>query len=355
MHQSRGVRLPARSRVKGSTWPSLSHMAWTPLPGSWLPRSSKKGVLTRAWIVLLVGVPIVCGAIAATDTCRQPAALVDSGVCGPRGRSRGCSLAEEKWSNGDETANTSDLTGAAERTGSTAPEKLSSLSETRRRTRLLRYGSRIGAPGLRIIGELVAWFGVAACSMQKTSRASRPLTAETNSIAGIVRASAAFPGIPPRRTPMLHDPRFPVGPRVAFLADGGLWNNLGTQVLARGRLSRQWRVGGRHPPPLLFCGWVRNPPPVLQRLCTAEAQGTPSLNRVPGIALAMSLFRVAGILSANTVTPRVEAMLKESRRRVVDRERPTYFSPADLVADLRPVEQVKDDYRDLTWCEKDIR
>jgi hypothetical protein len=54
------------------------------------------------------------------------------------------------------------------------------------------------------------------------------------SIAGVVRASAAFPGIPPRRVRVPRDPQNPnvAGtPDIAFLGDGGIWNNLGSQVL----------------------------------------------------------------------------------------------------------------------------
>ena len=59
------------------------------------------------------------------------------------------------------------------------------------------------------------------------------------SIAEVVRASAAFPGIPPRRLRIPRDPQMEAPldelPQVAFLGDGGLWNNLGTQVAREDR------------------------------------------------------------------------------------------------------------------------
>ena len=56
-------------------------------------------------------------------------------------------------------------------------------------------------------------------------------------VAAIMRASAGFPGIPPRRlqmvsgrwTPWLSWPSRESG-SVVFLSDGGIWNNLGTQA-----------------------------------------------------------------------------------------------------------------------------
>ena len=179
------------------------------------------------------------------------------------------------------------------------------------------------------------------------------------SIAGIVRASAAFPGIPPRRVSMPDDPnpKFPAGlPKVAFLADGGLWNNLGTQVLREDRfLGRYGELEDGVLRPYFSADGFGIP-----LLCyNGSAQLRPShpfVYRVPGLALAMSLFRVAGILSANTVTPRVDAMRKEFRRRTLAGERPSYRSPADLVADLRPLTpQVLDELRDATWREESIR
>jgi hypothetical protein len=70
------------------------------------------------------------------------------------------------------------------------------------------------------------------------------------SLAEVVRASAAFPGIPPRRVRIPSDPVIPevaTAPSVAFLADGGIWNNLGTQVLG-GPIPRIPRQTGRWRP-----------------------------------------------------------------------------------------------------------
>ena len=61
-------------------------------------------------------------------------------------------------------------------------------------------------------------------------------------VPALVRASAGFPGIPPRRVTLspLDSEQHPEGqkrvPSVSFLSDGGIWNNLATQPFEDGYL-----------------------------------------------------------------------------------------------------------------------
>src|SRR5262249_32009823 len=96
--------------------------------------------------------------------------------------------------------------------------------------------------------------------------------AKNLTIAGVVRASASFPGIPPKRlsfprwASLRHikeargtsggtvcepddNPRDSRAPAVAFLGDGGLWNNLGTHVVREDQFLR----GESDEVPILLC------------------------------------------------------------------------------------------------------
>lgn len=135
-------------------------------------------------------------------------------------------------------------------------------------------------------------------------------------IAEVVRSSAAFPGIPPRRFHLQA-----TGPEEkmvsCFLADGGIWNNLGTQAL----LEDKYFHGAVHPLPgplfkleeMAYC----QPPEVLRDLkqpflcinASAETTDAPSwLLATPLIASAFGLVRSMQVLATNTVGPRVTAM-----------------------------------------------
>ena len=171
------------------------------------------------------------------------------------------------------------------------------------------------------------------------------------SLAGIVRASAAFPGIPPRRMTYPPDKQNDIVanfPSIGYLADGGLWNNLGSQVL------REDQFMGHH-----FAWWTGTirpygtAPSGLPLLCV---NGSAPLRptsvwafRIPGLALLKSLFQTTNILNANTVLPRVEAMRRAFIRRTGKAERPDFLDPADLIVDLRPLEETSIDYLEATW------
>jgi hypothetical protein len=135
-------------------------------------------------------------------------------------------------------------------------------------------------------------------------------------VCAAVRASAAFPGIPPRlfkfRTQEadLAWPRKWAGLNTAdaahhldttvLLADGGVWNNLGSHILRE----LDWAPLRRGPMALLV----------------ADAATPLTPHRVipyllPGWALVRSLLRMVNILTYNTVEPRV----KQLRRRHLSR------------------------------------
>lgn len=177
------------------------------------------------------------------------------------------------------------------------------------------------------------------------------------SIATLVRASAAFPGIPPLRLRMPDDPQIESvaeSPRLAFLADGGLWNNLGTHVIRedgfigshsvwdRGVL-RPYGPAPRNIPLLCFNGSAPHQPSRTWML------------QIPGVALLKSLLQATMILNTNTVLPRVDAMKLAFERRSLNGTAPSYLDPADLLVDLREVEDIKDDYRIGTWGDDEIR
>jgi hypothetical protein len=156
------------------------------------------------------------------------------------------------------------------------------------------------------------------------------------SIAEIVRASAAFPGIPPRRVLMPTDPVNPdvaAAPRVAFLADGGMWNNLGTQVLREDQFlgSHATRENGVPRP-----YWTAPNMPLL--IINGSATRRPSQPwkfYVPGLASLAALLQTTRILSTNTVVPRSNAMMRSFQRRIWRARRPDQWDPLDLVLCFR--------------------
>jgi hypothetical protein len=127
-------------------------------------------------------------------------------------------------------------------------------------------------------------------------------------LAAAVRASAAFPGIPPRRL-RFHSTSAECWchvdrslsrnfdekcerARTFCLADGGVWNNLGTHVLRE----LKWDWPGYDVAMIVADAAVDLP----------EQRAAPYC--VPGWALVRSLLRAVGIQFANTIQPRLDAM-----------------------------------------------
>ena len=114
-------------------------------------------------------------------------------------------------------------------------------------------------------------------------------------VAAAVRASAGFPGIPPRRLQLNGFERDPADrgkdadvPSLTFLSDGGIWNNLATAPFEDGYL---WGTYGP---------WV---------VVVADASApldykTPGGFHIPGLAEFRALVRQSVIQNVNTVGPR---------------------------------------------------
>ena len=135
-------------------------------------------------------------------------------------------------------------------------------------------------------------------------------------VPALVRASAGFPGIPPRRvklTPLDSDKPLEGQkrvPSVSFLSDGGIWSNLATQPFEDGYL---WsRVTGD--------GNARDYGPWVVVVADASAPlgyVSTSLFHVPGLAEILTLVRQAVILTMNTVAPRRLQYQSQIRRELV--------------------------------------
>jgi hypothetical protein len=128
--------------------------------------------------------------------------------------------------------------------------------------------------------------------------------AGTIDLASVVRASAGFPSIPPRRTVWTdweakESQSSTVTPSVGFLSDGGIWNNLATQPFEDGFL---W---GKYGP------WVVV---VADASAALRTLATLTLLQVPGLAEFLALYRQADIQNTNTVGPRRGAFLDTFRR-----------------------------------------
>jgi hypothetical protein len=163
-------------------------------------------------------------------------------------------------------------------------------------------------------------------------------TVPATKLAVVVRSSAAFPGIAPKIV------RFPKAaqqavaslvldgfsfttPRtlgkVALCADGGNWNNLGTQAIRE--------EGDDHGRPVVCVN------------ASAPGKTTkPTLFYVPGIALIMAMYRSMTILSRNTVEPRVDSINRDLQRRARTLTAPDPDGdPLTVVADMRPISSMR--------------
>jgi hypothetical protein len=163
-------------------------------------------------------------------------------------------------------------------------------------------------------------------------------------IAAIVRASAAFPGIPPRKLRIPSDSQIPDVkqlPRVAFLADGGLWNNLGSQALREDRLTGAYCTEENRVlrPHAVDTSVVDRIPLLCFNAGAPLRPAWPYVFHIPVLAVVRSFLQVANILTINTVQPRLEAMEDMHSPR-------TTTVPSNLVVDLRPTEELRGRIRD---------
>lgn len=176
-------------------------------------------------------------------------------------------------------------------------------------------------------------------------------------LATIVRASAAFPGIPPVRMNIPRDSKIEmVGtlPSTALLSDGGVWNNLGSQVLREDDFLgsyASWDDGVLRP----FGPAPNNIPLLCVNGSAPLTPSSPWMYAIPGLALLRTLLQVTEILNANTVFPRVEAIRRAFNRRIGCMQRPSINDPADLIVDLGPIPETEERYQTAAVDEEDIR
>jgi predicted acylesterase/phospholipase RssA len=303
----------------------------------------RKGVLTKGWIALLLAVPVVLGLAVATFLrvlvvpWTWVAVIIGVAVALvlliARGLAAEWLLDRRYFRHGS----------SSERRGRWGRARLASLSGRDIDHVLCMTDLALGLPVYASSqnGGMI-WRRLKPERSGASGPPFQTFDAGSLSIAELVRASAAFPGIPPRRLRIPSDPIVELVselPQVAFLADGGLWNNLGSQVLREdgfiGSLSA-WDSGVLRP-----YIRARQDMPLLCINGSAPLRPTnPRTFSVPGIALFKSLLQTTNILNANTVLPRVEAMQSAFQRRVWRGTRPDHLDPANLVIDLMGVEDL---------------
>jgi hypothetical protein len=202
-----------------------------------------------------------------------------------------------------------------------------------------------------VLGQPVyfsSWGGGSAWRRIGTARTSRSPSglrygADNLALAEVVRASSAFPGIPPLRLRVDAKLGGPVRARsnrdadggsaarrsapggTLFLADGGLWNNLGSHVLREDGVVRGEEGAGR--------GFVL----LCVNSSAASAASAPVTYSIPVVAQFAALFRTLRVLTVNTVQPRVDAVAQALARRTASGTRPGPLDPLDVVVDLTSV------------------
>lgn len=170
------------------------------------------------------------------------------------------------------------------------------------------------------------------------------------SVAEVVRASAGFPGIAPLR---VHAPDEPsVKSPLAFLADGGIWNNLGTQVLREGRFFGGYLISDHGNPRLI---WEAPYIPILvMNGSLSHCPTNPLRFHFPGFALFAAVKRAMLVMNSNTVFPRVIEMQRSFHRRLTQSRRPDKNDPLDLIVDLSNPGDTLNVYARY-WLEESIR
>jgi len=123
--------------------------------------------------------------------------------------------------------------------------------------------------------------------------------------------------------------------RVVALADGGLWNNLGTQVVEDGFCGGEFQIE--------FADWRTETPRVAVINASKPHGGVRSwLFRVPLVGSLVALYRGMVSLSTNSIEPRVQALLVRRGAAIhdlataIDLERKLGFGELSL---LRTAEQ----------------
>jgi hypothetical protein len=169
-------------------------------------------------------------------------------------------------------------------------------------------------------------------------------SAKSLRLAEVVRASAGFPGIPPRRLAVGRRHRFGQRPEraedslltfggqiekprdwdegaVMLLSDGGIVNNLGTQPLREDRFYRGKAGPGVMAPQVLISANASAP----------MMAGHYWPYYLPGISLVSQLWRCLQMLNMNTVAPRVASTRVSLRHRS---QAGAYSENVDLIINL---------------------
>ena len=128
-----------------------------------------------------------------------------------------------------------------------------------------------------------------------------------------------------------------------FLADGGLWNNLGSHVLREHHILRGREDADAGLP--LLC--VNSSAP--------GAASAPVVYSVPVVAQFAALFRTLRVLTVNTVQPRVKAIADAMARRNALATRPSPHDPLDVIVDLSDVRHHEDTMRGVCRDRDDVR
>lgn len=182
-----------------------------------------------------------------------------------------------------------------------------------------------------LVAGLPLTFSSRPAQIRRDAPGGDPAVVETSqlSLAAVVRASAAFPGITPMLLPLEADPTRRLG-RLAFCADGGIWNNLGTQAIDNDP--------SRHAMPVLCVNASALPRPT----------GTVRY-LVPGFALVAALARSAAIMNRNTVEPRIKALNLDLAQwaRAPEGRRSNKGIRVAAVADMRPIASATEALADL--------
>jgi hypothetical protein len=179
----------------------------------------------------------------------------------------------------------------------------------------------------------------------------------SRTLAEFVRSSAAFPGIPPRRFQMPPDADAhgtQAFPRLAFLADGGLWNNLGTQVTLEDGFLGQHSSRERGILRPLTARVTLGMPLMVINGSSPARPSRPSFYQFPGLAPLYALLQGTRVLNTNTVFPRELAMRRAFQRRVEADQPPDSTEAVALVVDLATPDKTRERYA-YPWTEELIR
>ena len=197
---------------------------------------------------------------------------------------------------------------------------------------------RLKAEGYRYHGVVEREFQTFACS--------------TIPVVSVVRASAAFPGISPFKLSIPSDPVVGVVntlPKTAFLADGGIWNNLATQTLREEQMLGEFYLVDDEN---VLRPWAAAPEEMPLLIVNGSAPLRPTrswLYVLPGFAILKSIFQVMQVQNRNTVLPRMEEIQEGFDRRARGERASWFKNPANLLVNLGSTVEEGKEYMAGVW------